>query len=334
MKRICVTLVVLLAVLTAGAQQLPRSFFDAKGNLRMETQELEDNADTLVSIFHRADDIVWSRVIYRVIDMRYKQNFQLYYPIHTNHERYHNLLNVIADAVIDGMPIYSTEFNLDNQRINPDYSDKAQISKLDIPEAFRNFSYYESTYVDDDDAMAAFYDRTRSPAMLIWCSDTTSGDQTTLIPNYTNFNTLVRNQLKYLIQEVIFFDKHTSRLCSKIIGIAPLYADKNLQRGVAEPENNEQYRQAFLSSIMFWVVFDDLRPYLAKQYLIPTSNESKRVTYEEFFQKRLYSSYIVAISDMYDRMILDYTIDPDEIAKEQDKIATSLLTFEQDLWEY
>ena len=65
MKRICVTLVVLLAVLTVSAQQLPRSFFDAKGNLRLETQELEDNADTLVSIFHRADDIVWSRVVYR-----------------------------------------------------------------------------------------------------------------------------------------------------------------------------------------------------------------------------------------------------------------------------
>ena len=85
---------------------------------------------------------------------------------------------------------------------------------------------------------------------------------------------------------------------------------------------------------MFWIAFDDLRPYLAQQYLIPTNNESKRVTYEEFFQKRLYSSYIAAESNMYDRMILDYAIKEDEIAKEQDRIATSLLTFEQDLWEY
>ena len=329
MKRICVTLVVLLAVLTVSAQQLPRSFFDAKGNLRLETQELEDNADTLVSIFHRADDIVWSRVVYRVIDMRYKQNFQLYYPIHTSHERYHNLLNVIANAAIDGMPIYGTEFNLMQHRINPDYSDAARLGYLDVPDAFQNFSYSEADFYGDDDAMAAYYDRTRSPAKLIWCKDT-ADENSGYVANYQNFETVVKNQLKYLIQEVIFFDKHTSRLYSKIIGIAPLYADKI----EVEPTNPEEYVTAFLQSIMFWVVFDDLRPYLAKQYMIPTSNESKRVTYEEFFQMRLYSSYLVAQSDMYDRMILDYAIDPEEIAKEQDKIATALLTFEQDLWEY
>ena len=333
MKRICVTLVVLLAVLTVGAQQLPRSFFDAKGNLRIETQELEDNADTLVTIFHRADDVVWSRVVYRIIDMRYKQNFQLYYPIHTSHERYHNLLNVIANAAIDGMPIYGTEFNLMQHRINPDYSEDSRLGYLDVPDAFQNHSYSESDFYGDDDAMSAYYDRTRSPAKLIWCKDT-ADEKSGYVANFQNFETVVRNQLKYLIQEVIFFDKHTSRLCSKIIGIAPLYADKNDKEGFPTPESNAEYRDALLSSIMFWVVFDDLRPYLAKQYMIPTNNESKRVTYEEFFQKRLYSSYIVAISDMYDRMILDYAIKPEEIAKEQDKIATSLLTFEQDLWEY
>lgn len=331
MKRICVTLVVLLAVLTAGAQQLPRSFFDAKGNLRIETQELEDNADTLVTIFHRADDVVWSRVVYRVIDMRYKQNFQLYYPVHTNHERYHNLLNVIADAVIDGMPIYGTWFNLQEKRINPDYSDDSRLEYKDVPEAFHNYSFNENLYIEEGNG-DLFYDKTKSPAMLIWCKDT-ADEKAGFTANYINFGELVKNQLKYLIQEVIFFDKHTSRLCSKIIGIAPLYADK-IPEDQQTPDSPEGYCSAFLNSIMFWVVFDDLRPYLAKQYMIPTSNESKRVTYEEFFQKRLYSSYIVAMSDMYDRMILDYAIDPEEISKEQDKIATALLTFEQDLWEY
>ena len=332
MKRTCVTLVVLLAVLTAGAQQLPRSFFDAKGNLRMETQELEDNADTLVSIFHRADDIVWSRVIYRIIDMRFKQNFQLYYPIHTNHERYHNLLNVIANAVVDGMPIYSTAFNLREHRINPDYSDEGLCAYTDIPDAFHNCEYIAQDYIDEGNG-DLYYDKTRTPASLVLCKDT-SDAKAGYVSNYKDFEGVVKNQLKYLIQEVVFFDKHTSRLYSKIIGIAPLYSKKIEEAGFSEATTKEEYRDALLNSMMFWVVFDDLRPYLAKQYMIPTSNESKRVTYEEFFQKRLYSSYIVAISDMYDRMILDYTIDPDEIAKEQDKIATSLLTFEQDLWEY
>jgi gliding motility associated protien GldN len=313
------------------AQQLPKSFFDSKGNLRMETQELADNADTLVSIFHRSDDIVWDRVIYRIIDMRYKQNFQLYFPMRADHERYHNLLNVIANAVVDGMPIYSPENNVSGGKINPDYSETAILNSSEIPNMFMVLPpEKQKPDVDLVEEYQQYSDITSSDAMLIHSTD--SADiHAKLVGNYNNFELLVRNQLKYLIQEVVFFDKHTSRLYSKIIGIAPLY-----QRKIADQEyvTNEDYRNALLQSIMFWIAFDDLRPYLAKQYMIPTNNEAKRVTYEEFFQKRLYSSYIVAESNMYDRMILDYAVKPEDVAKEQERIATSLLTFEQDLWEY
>jgi hypothetical protein len=34
----------------------------------------------------------------------------------------------------------------------------------------------------------------------------------------------VKNQLKFLTQEIVFFDKHSSRMYSKIMAIAPLYA--------------------------------------------------------------------------------------------------------------
>lgn len=327
MKRFSLVLCVLLFTITTFAQQLPKSFFDAKGNLRMETQELADNADTLVTIFHRSDDIVWDRVIYRVIDMRFKQNYQLYFPVRTDNERYHNLLNVIANAVIAGMPIYR---HPNIEKINPDYSDEFRLTNKEIPVSFQvSENQIAAPSVQQVEAYQAYRDITQSEAMVILAKDTSV--DTELYANYKNFEFLVRNQLKYLIQEVVFFDKHTSRLYSKIIGIAPLYADAI---EVTEPESPEEYRLAFIQSIMFWIAFDDLRPYLAQQYLIPTNNESKRVTYEEFFQKRLYSSYIAAESNMYDRMILDYAIKEDEIAKEQDRIATSLLTFEQDLWEY
>lgn len=110
MKRLCIIICVLIATsVSISAQHLPRSFFDAKGNVRIETEELDEAADTLVKVFHRNDDIEWSRIVYRIIDMRYKQNYQLYFPVHTDNERYHNMFNVIADAVIKGMPIYSTE---------------------------------------------------------------------------------------------------------------------------------------------------------------------------------------------------------------------------------
>jgi hypothetical protein len=71
------------------------------------------------------------------------------------------------------------------------------------------------------------------------------------------------------------------------------------------------------------------------QYAIPNRNEVKRVTFDEFFQKRLYTSYIVGEGNMYNRWIPDYKHnDITGIRQEQDRIATELLNFEQDLWEY
>lgn len=63
-------------------------------------------------------------------------------------------------------------------------------------------------------------------------------------------------------------------------------------------------------------------------------NNTKRVTFDEFFQQKLYSSYLVGVSDVYDRMIPDYATTHEEIVKEQERIEWELLTAEQDLWEY
>ena len=73
---------------------------------------------------------------------------------------------------------------------------------------------------------------------------------------------------------------------------------------------------------------------MAMQYVIPNRNETKRVTFDEFFQKRLFTSYIVGEGNMYNRFIPDYSGSPEAVRKEQERIATELLNFEQDLWEY
>ena len=85
---------------------------------------------------------------------------------------------------------------------------------------------------------------------------------------------------------------------------------------------------------MCWFHFDELRPYLAKQYIIPSGNDSQRLTYDEFFAQRLYSSYLLGDSNINNRMLLQYLVNPDKIRKEQQRIETELLNFEQDLWEY
>ena len=97
---------------------------------------------------------------------------------------------------------------------------------------------------------------------------------------------------------------------------------------------------ALYESVLFWVPFDALRPYMANQYIIPKKNEVGRVTFDEFFQKHLYTSYIVGDGNMFNKNILDFQsrqgkdMTEDEIKKEQVRIQTEMLNVEQDLWEY
>ncbi len=318
-KKISIIACMLLGVVTAQAQHKVVSFFDEVGSARIQTEEFSQAHDTIVMVDHRIDDVIWARYVYRIIDMRYKQNYQLYFPAKADDPDYRNLFKVILDAVVDGMVIYPRG----NETIKPDFKNTAPMTKAQIPvDAFMPVDKTED-HSDDED----YWKIDRSNAMLINYDSVT--DQ--MKANLYSFEPVVKNQLKYLVQEIVFFDKHTSRLHTKIMAIAPLHPVL-----ISTPADDSTKVMSMLrESIMFWIPFDGLRPYLAMQYAIPNRNETKRVTYDEFFQKRLFTSYIVGEGNMYNRWIPDYKHnDIEGIRKEQDRIATELLNFEQDLWEY
>lgn len=314
MKKLTIIACLLLIITAVRAQHQVNSFFDAMGIAKIQTIEYSGTHDTLITVEHRMDDVIWSRVVYKVIDMRYKQNYQLYFPTKSDDPNYRNLLKVIADAIVDGLPIYEKN----GETIKPnDFKVTEPMKKKDIPMAY----FIEdpmADYTNDD----THYDIAASSDMLLHY-DTITG---VMEVNTYAFEQLAKNQLKYLIQEVIFFDKHTSRLHSKIMAIAPLNSDKIMTQ--------DNVMTALRESITFWIPFDALRPYLALQYVIPSQNETKRVTFDDFFQKRLYSFYIVGEGNMYNRFIPEYSLTEGNIKKEQARIENELLTFEQDLWEY
>ena len=105
MKKICLILLSLVSAIIMQAQHQVDSFFDDMGSVNMES-DVDVSLDVMVDFPHRADDIAWSRIVYRVIDMRYKQNFQLYYPTTSEHRQYSSLFNVMLKAIQDGMPVY------------------------------------------------------------------------------------------------------------------------------------------------------------------------------------------------------------------------------------
>ncbi|MBQ0153740.1 MAG: gliding motility protein GldN [Bacteroidales bacterium] len=307
MKKISALVLLLsLAFIGAQAQHPINSFFAPDGTVRLETQELSEAADSVVTIQHRTEDVVWRRDIYRIIDMRQKQNYQLYFPVEPDDPTYMSLYRLIVDAVQNGMTIFRRSERvlkpvLSRDNIVPRNEIKDQFMVGGIGELDRED---ETSYVLNYDSIA----------------DTFSFQP-------YNYNTYVRNQLKYLLYEVIFFDKSTSRMYRKIVALAPLQPD--------QASGDEESPAEFMrTSVKFWILYDQLRPYLASHYLIPSQNEAKRVTFEEFFEKRLFSSYIVGEGNIYNRMILDYCFTEKDAKQEQARIEYELLTFEQDLWEY
>ena len=92
--------------------------------------------------------------------------------------------------------------------------------------------------------------------------------------------------------------------------------------------------EALYGQILFWVPFDAFRPYMAQQYVTPRGSNSARVTFDDFFTQKKYSSYLVGVDNVYSRMIPEMGTTYEEIQKEQKRIETELLNVEQDLWEY
>ena len=83
-----------------NAQEKQMPFFEKNGTVSIQTTALNSLADTISVINHRYDDVVWSRIVYRIIDMRDKQNYQLYFPVLKN-DQYKSLFRVILEAAVN-----------------------------------------------------------------------------------------------------------------------------------------------------------------------------------------------------------------------------------------
>lgn len=134
-----------------------------------------------------------------------------------------------------------------------------------------------------------------------------------------------KSVVKLRIKEEWVFDREASRLFCRILGIAPLkteYLPNGQERG---------------SSVMFWVYYPDLRPMLAKAEVYnPKNMGQSRLTWEELFESRMFSSYIVksTIDNSANKNIRVYIKDPILALLEGDNIKEKIFNYEQDLWSY
>jgi gliding motility associated protien GldN len=132
--------------------------------------------------------------------------------------------------------------------------------------------------------------------------------------------------VKFRLKEDWVFDREASRMFVRIIGIAPcktiMGIDKKTERGAAP---------------MFWVYYPDLRPILAKYEVYNPKNMGMgRMTWEELFESRMFSSYILksTLDNPNNKTIRNYMRDPILALLEGDNIKERIFNYEQDLWSY
>jgi gliding motility associated protien GldN len=129
----------------------------------------------------------------------------------------------------------------------------------------------------------------------------------------------------FRIKEEYIFDRKTSRLHTRIIGIAPLktLTDKD-GNVIGEPFP------------IFWIYYPDLRPTLAKREAYNPRNFGARMSWEDLFESGYFASRIVksTLNNPNDRFISFYTKDPLMRLYEGEKVKETIFNFEQDQWSY
>jgi gliding motility associated protien GldN len=149
-------------------------------------------------------------------------------------------------------------------------------------------------------------------------------------PPYDTYDTVITRVfsrdkvIAYRIKEDWFFDKQRSVIEARIIGFAPM---------IYAVDQYGNIREGNIKVPLFWVYYPEARQMLANAEVFNRENDAERRSYDDLFQKRMFSSYVMKESNVYDRRIDDYAQGINALL-ESERIKTEIVNTEHDLWEY
>lgn len=126
--------------------------------------------------------------------------------------------------------------------------------------------------------------------------------------------------MNYYIIEKWEFDKRTHRMRTRVEAICPVLNRTGDFGGEAKYP-------------MFWVKYDQLRPWLAQQYVFLTDdNNLPQYSLDDYFNLGMYDGEIYKTKNLRNQSMMQMYPDPDDLARAQDSIDNRLKNYGKDLW--
>ena len=256
----------------------------------------------------READVMWSRRVWRTIDVQQKMNFPLFYPLKPLTDRM-SLWDIIKYGIekegsltpyeING----PTGFDFQGEFLFPLLPPNGNTKDETYATALDNL-FYKTTQIEKyDENGEQVFDQ--------------DGDEV-----YITDKTPIGSEqiVKYYVKEDWFFDKQRSVMDVRIIGISPVIVEFD-DDGNAKGEKQ-----------LFWLYFPECRYVFQNYFVYNRKNDAQRMSFDDLFWKRMFASYIHKESNVYDREIGKYEKDGVKALLEAERIKNEMRLIEHDLW--